>query len=94
MYKILTISLITIASLSLTGFNLSKNNKPLQNTINTNTNNSAKMTNIIAPYCPSGEVTEYSNTNNNFITEHCGICRMGALYEKNGIKVCTYCSNK
>jgi hypothetical protein len=92
MYKILTISLITIASLSLTGFNLSKNNKPINT--NTNTNNSAKMTNIIAPYCPSGEVTEYSNTNNNFITEHCGICRMGALYEKNGIKVCTYCSNK
>jgi hypothetical protein len=28
------------------------------------------------------------------MTDHCGICRLGALYEKNGIKVCTYCSNK
>jgi hypothetical protein len=93
MKKVIVLSLLTIASLTLTGFNLS-NNK-VSNT-NTNTNTNTTKTNSIPtqPFCPSGEVIEYSNNNNIYMTDHCGICRLGALYEKNGIKVCTYCSNK
>jgi hypothetical protein len=91
MKKVIVLSLLTIASLTLTGFNLSNNKVS-----NTNTNTNTTKTNSIPtqPFCPSGEVIEYSNNNNIYMTDHCGICRLGALYEKNGIKVCTYCSNK
>jgi hypothetical protein len=53
-----------------------------------------------APFCPSAEyqVTLVNKTvaegQNMFVdTQHCPKCRMGAIYEKEGVKICTYCES-
>lgn len=49
-----------------------------------------------APTCPSAEYQlasfRQAEGQSGFVhTEHCSKCNMGALYEKEGKKVCTYC---
>ena len=50
-----------------------------------------------APTCPSGEYQLASRQaeGQSLIvqTEHCPKCSLGALYEKEGKKICTYCES-
>lgn len=49
---------------------------------------------IISPTCPSSEYTQgqaQSQTVGIF-TPHCTKCSLGALYEKDGVMICTYCN--
>jgi hypothetical protein len=51
----------------------------------------------IAPTCPSAEYQLASRQaeGQSLIvqTEHCPKCNLGALYEKSGNKICTYCES-
>jgi hypothetical protein len=51
-----------------------------------------------APFCPSSEyqlatLRQAESQSGSVHTEHCTKCNMGALYEKNEKKVCTYCES-
>ena len=51
-----------------------------------------------APFCPSSEyqlatLRQAEGQSGSVHTEHCSKCNMGALYEKNKKKVCTYCES-
>jgi hypothetical protein len=51
-----------------------------------------------APFCPSSEyqlasLRQAEGQSGSVHTEHCSKCNMGALYEKNEKKVCTYCES-
>jgi hypothetical protein len=52
----------------------------------------------VAPFCPSSEyqlatLRQAEGQSGSVHTEHCSKCNMGALYEKNEKKVCTYCES-
>jgi len=50
---------------------------------------------IISPSCPSSEyqLSQAQSQTVGVTTLHCSKCSLGALYEKDGKMICTYCNN-